>query len=98
MSNLKALLNPQRFSSMSPRMAAIVGCILGEAFTDPYLVELFVTSDGYVLGRRKGDIGANDFIGTFSDQRRNWDDLLNAAKLSQKDRIRAQALFTKAVN
>jgi len=48
---------------MSGRMAAIVGYILGERWTDPPIAELTVTSDGYLLARLVGDVGANEFIG-----------------------------------
>ena len=42
-------LNPARYPYMSGKMAAIVGCILGESFTEPEIAELVVTSDGYLL-------------------------------------------------
>lgn len=41
-------LRPDRFSAMSGKMAAIVGYILDERFSDPAISELVVTSDGFV--------------------------------------------------
>lgn len=36
---------------MSGKMAAIVGWLLDERFTDPTMSELVVTSDGFVLAQ-----------------------------------------------
>ena len=43
---LAAKLRPDRFTAMSGKMAAIVGYIVGERFSDPAISELVVTSDG----------------------------------------------------
>ena len=47
-------LRPDRFTAMSGRMAAIVGYILDERFSDPAISELVVTSDGFVLAQSEG--------------------------------------------
>ena len=60
-------LRPDRFTEMSGKMAAIVGYILDEQFSDPAISELVVTSDGYVLGQTEGEVGANDMIGEEAD-------------------------------
>jgi hypothetical protein len=86
-------LHPARFSAMSPKMAAIVGCILGEKFTEPQLVGLTVTSDGFVLGMPAGGIGFDDFVGAFTDLDRNWNVLLDAAELTPEERKGADRLF-----
>lgn len=41
-------LHPDRFTAMSGRMAAILGYILGESWTEPEIPYLSVTSDGCV--------------------------------------------------
>jgi hypothetical protein len=46
--SLASKLHPDRFSAMSGKMAAIVGYILGESWTEPEIVALSVTSDGFV--------------------------------------------------
>jgi hypothetical protein len=79
---LVAKLRPERFSAMSGKMAAIVGYILDERFTDPPIHELVVTSDGFVLAEREGEVGANDFIGTEADLNRNLLELISAAGLT----------------
>jgi hypothetical protein len=47
-------LRPDRFTAMSGKMAAIVGYILDERFSDPAISELVVTSDGFVLAQTEG--------------------------------------------
>ncbi len=42
MSTLKSKLKPTRFNGMSPLMAAIVGYVLGEAYTTPEIAEVTV--------------------------------------------------------
>lgn len=87
-------LHPGRFPGMSPKMAAIVGYILGETFTRPALVELSVTSDGFVLGRTEGDCGLNEWIGSASDLERNWSELLAVADLTEAEANVARAMYT----
>jgi hypothetical protein len=91
-------LSPDRFTAMSGKMAAIVGYILDERFSDPAISELVVTSDGFVLAQAEGEVGANDMIGEEADLNRNLLTLIEAAGLSdeeiqefgrlQRDRIR----------
>lgn len=84
---LAAKLRPDHFSAMSGKMAAIVGYILDERFTEPAISELVVTSDGFVLAQAEGDVGANDLIGSEADLNRNLLDLISAAGLTD-DEIR----------
>lgn len=84
-SQLAEKLRPDRFSAMSPKMAAIVGYILDEPFTEPRISELVVTSDGFVLAEREREVGANEMIGTEADLNRNLLDLIEAASLSQPE-------------
>jgi hypothetical protein len=90
-------LHPQRFPNMSPRMGAIVGCVLGEEFTTPVLEELCITVDGCVLGRERGDCGHNMFIGSAVDLARNWSELLDAAGLSAEETAEAWRMYRGAV-
>ncbi len=79
---LVAKLRPDRFTAMSGKMAAIVGYILDERFSEPAISELVVTSDGFVLAQSEGEVGANDLVGTETDLNRNLLDLITAAGLS----------------
>jgi hypothetical protein len=91
-------LRPARFTAMSGKMAAVVGYILEERFSDPAISELVVTSDGFVLAQREGEVGANEMIGEEADLNRNLLALIEAAGLTedevrefgrlQRDRIR----------
>jgi hypothetical protein len=91
-------LRPERFEGMSGKMAAIVGYILDEAFTNPAINELIVTSDGFVLAEQVGDVGANDFMGQESDLRRNWNNLLDAAGLTPDERTEAEAAYQSHIH
>ncbi len=57
---------------MSGKMAAIVGYILGESWTEPEIAALSVTSDGFVLTDA-------EFFGEAADLDRNLLNLLVAA-------------------
>jgi hypothetical protein len=78
-------LRPDRFTAMSGKMAAIVGYILDERFSDPAISELVVTSDGFVLAQSEGEVGANDIIGDEADLNRNLLSLIEAAGLSDEE-------------
>jgi hypothetical protein len=88
-------LNPSRFPRMTGVMAAIVGHLLDAPLGDPRIVEIAVTSDGFVLGRT--DTGANHFIGNYGDLIRNWSGLLAVAGLTTIERFEAEALFAAKV-
>jgi hypothetical protein len=79
---LKIVLNPERFTDMSGKMAAIVGYMLGEYFTEPHFDEMIITSDGCVLARLHGDCGCNEFIGDEEDLNTNWNNLIHIPELN----------------
>ena len=79
---LVAKLRPDGFTAMSGKMAAIVGYILDERFSEPAISELVVTSDGFVLAQAEGEVGANEMLGTEVDLNRNLLDLIAAAGLT----------------
>ena len=88
-------LHPGRFPNMSPKMAAIVGYLLGEQFTVPELEGLCVTSDGYCVGHTKGNVDESYFLGTFEDLERNWRELvgLKEVGLSEEEEIHCLKLL-----
>lgn len=90
-------LHPRNFSAMSPKMTAIVACILRQKWTEPRLTALMVTSDGFLLGQHEGDCGFNEFIGGVDDLRRNWDALLVAAQLRPAEKAAADEAFQAAL-
>ena len=84
-------LNPNRFSNMSGKMAAIVGAIIGNKFTEPEMHGLAISSDGYVTSMET-------FIGTAIDLEDNIERLLEAAELSEEERNEFARLFYVNVN
>jgi hypothetical protein len=78
-------LRPDRFTAMSGKMAAIVGYILDERFSDPAISELVVTTDGFVLAQREGEVGANEMLGEEADLNRNLLMLIEAAGLTEDE-------------
>lgn len=91
--SLQKKLHPGRFSAMSPKMAAIVGFIVGCTWTKPNIVSLTITSDGFLLT----DYG-NQLIGTASDLERNWSKLLEVADLTAEEEELASELFREKIS
>jgi hypothetical protein len=56
---------------VSDHFQAILGCLLGEDWTKPRLVEMVVTSDGHLLGRCDGEESFKAFLGASADLIRN---------------------------
>src|SRR5438309_7631736 len=90
-------LDPNRFPRMSGLMAAVVGFVLGARFSNPSIAEIVVTSDGFVLARVHGEVGANHLIGRHADLARNWFGLMTAAGLTRQEWIEAAALFAAKI-
>jgi len=61
---LQTKLDPRRFPNMSPKFAAVVGCLLKILITEPRLVQVVVTSYGFLLGRHEGEPTCQHFLGT----------------------------------
>ena len=72
-------LRPDRFTEMSGKMSAIVGYVLDEAWTEPAIIALSVTSDGFVTTDA-------EFLGEAADLDRNLLNLLVAAGLTDEER------------
>ena len=91
---LSRKLNPNRFTAMSGKMAAIVGYVISERFTNPIITDMCITSDGFVLAQQEGDIGMNETIGHISDLERNWNLLIRVADLNEIETKQARALYS----
>jgi hypothetical protein len=97
MNELIRKLNPGRFPGMSPLMAAVVGYVLGESFTDPQIVEITVSEvEGIVYFRREGAVGF-DGLQSLEDLRGNWNRLIEVAGLTSDERKEAVRLFNSKV-
>jgi len=87
---LQTKLDPRRFPNMSPEFAAVVGCLLGIHVTEPRLVGLLSTSDGWLLGRNADDLGFNESLGTRSWLLENWEKLITLPEVGLTgDELRA---------
>lgn len=85
-------LSPARVQ-VSPMFTAVLACLLGqEGWTTPELAAVTVTSDGVLLGMRRGDIGFNEFLGTKADLMRNLEGVAEVAGLTAAERKCLMAL------
>jgi hypothetical protein len=93
-------LNPRKFG-FSPKMAALLGAILGHDYgvTDSRggrLISLSITSDGFVIcGSTAHESGA--FVGEVSDLERNLEALLEAAHLDVSEAIAFERVYASRV-
>lgn len=60
-----------RAVQVSDHFQAILGCLLGEDWTQPHLLEMVITPDGHLLGRCDGDAGFKAFLGASADLLKN---------------------------
>lgn len=70
-----------RAVQVSDHFQAILGCLLGEDWTTPRLVEMTVTPDGHLLGRCDGDESFKAFLGASTDLIRNIHGVAAVAEL-----------------
>lgn len=66
---------------ISDYFQAILGCLLGEAWTTPRLIEMVMTPDGHVLGRCDGDSSFKVFLGASDDLLKNIHGVSKVAEL-----------------
>jgi hypothetical protein len=78
-------LHPSKLRT-SGKMSALLAVILGVVWTSPALAELYATSDGIILGRLAGDIGANEWIGTRADYFHNVEGCADTVGLSKTEK------------
>ena len=89
--SLAEKLHPDRFTDMSGKMAAIVAYVIGEPWTEPEIIALSVTSDGFVTTEA-------EFMGEAADLDRNLLNLLVAADLSNAERAEFERLYRERVD
>jgi hypothetical protein len=70
-----------RWVEVSPHFRAILGCLLGEDWTTPRLVEMQITPDGHILGRCDGQVSFSAFLGASADLIRNLHGVAPVAEL-----------------
>lgn len=70
-----------RAVQVSDHFQAILGCLLGEDWTTPRLVEMVITPDGHLLGRCEGDEAHKAFLGASADLIKNIHGVAPVAEL-----------------
>ena len=70
-----------RAVQVSEHFQAILGCLLGEDWTTPRLVEMVITPDGHLLGRCDGEASFKAYLGLSEDLLRNIHGVAPVAKL-----------------
>ncbi len=79
-------------------MAAVVGYVLGESFTNAEIAELTVSeSENLVYIRQTGSAGF-DGIESLEDLRNNWNRLIEVAGLTNEERCSAVDPFNSKVS
>ena len=66
---------------VSDHFQAILGCLLGEDWTTPRLLEVVITPDGHLLGRCEGQASFATFLGASEDLLRNIHGVAKVAEL-----------------
>ena len=70
-----------RAVQVSDHFQAILGCLSGEDWTTPRLVEMVITPDGHVLGRCDGEPSFKAFLGASADLLKNIHGVAPVAEL-----------------
>lgn len=82
---------------MSPFMAAVVGYVLGESYTEAEIAEIAVSeAENLVYIRQSGSVGF-DGLQSLHDLRENWNRLIDVAGLTPDERREAVRLFNQRV-
>ena len=89
MPTLAEKLRPNRFTEMSPFMAAVVAYVFGESWTDPPIAEITVSETEDLVYIRKAGAAGFDGVQNLTDLRNNWNRLLDAAGLTLDERREA---------
>ena len=66
---------------VSDHFQAILGCLLGEDWTTPLLIEMVITPDGHLLGRCDGESSFKAFLGASADLLKNIHGIAPVAQL-----------------
>lgn len=70
-----------RAVQVSDHLQAVLGCLLGEDWTTPRLIEMVITPDSYMLGRCHGEAEFKVFLGESEDLIRNIHGVAQVAEL-----------------
>jgi hypothetical protein len=77
----RACAGKLRAVEISEHFQAILGCLLGEDWTTPRLIEMVITPDGHLLGRCDGESVFKVFLGAAEDLIKNIHGVAPVAEL-----------------
>jgi len=93
---LRKKLHPHCHPNMSGLMAAIVGFVIDAPFGNPPISDMTINDEGMILARPKGEVSALP-VGRYLDLLPSWFALLNAARLTPRERMEAELLFAEKI-
>jgi hypothetical protein len=70
-----------RAVQVSDHFQAILGCLVGEDWTTPRLIEMVITPDGHLLGRCDGEASFKAYLSASTDLLRNIHGVAPVAEL-----------------
>jgi hypothetical protein len=70
---------------ISDHFQAILGCLLGEDWTTPQVVEMVITPDGHLLGRCEGEASFKAYLGASADLIKNIHGVAPVAELDRDE-------------
>ena len=80
---------------VSDHFQAILGCLLGEDWTTPRLIEMVITSDGHTVGRCDGEADFKVFLGEADDLIKNIHGVAPVAELDGDEIVFLVAKFAE---
>jgi len=93
---LRQKFHPFRHPQMSRLMAAIVGFVIDAPFGDQRIADMIVTPDGFILARAQGEV-SSVAVTRYDELICGWFALLDAAKLTNRERMEAEVLFAAKI-
>ena len=79
---------------MSDKMTAFLSYLFQEDWTEPRILDLNITSDGFVMAFTDQE---DSLFSSASDLERNWSDLLTIAGLTAEEMAEAKQLYQSRV-
>lgn len=95
---LRQKLHPSRLR-LSGMMRALVDYVTGERFTAPWIAEISITSDGFVVVKPEGESGLlhDEFFGTADDLYRNYEGVLRTVEVDPEETFEFCRLYNRRV-
>ena len=93
---LREKFHPFRHPQMSNLMAAIVGFVIDAPFGEPRIADMIVTPEGFIMARAQGEVSLIA-VARYDDLICCWFALLDAARLTHRERMEAEVPFAAKI-